>query len=1259
MGGYGKSAPGILFDDKWYLSSYPDVKKSGIRAFSHYLKKGAAQGLNPHPLFSTKYYIDQVGEEGLAGDNPLIHFCKVGKHSPHPAFDTEWYLRNYPDVATAGLNPLVHFLKYGAAEGRLPNQNFDTQWYLSEYHDVNESGMNPLIHYVLYGESEGRYRNGFEKDFSRHQNDLTSDHGISINLEGPDILQSPEGDLDRYIAEITQSGFEPPLDDSIRLLSFDVWDTLLRRKCHPDEIKLQSARFLYIECYSKLKPAFRGVPQLYKARINAENHAAPDGDFEYRFPDAIPLWLQDVMESGVSQDNRQIVRNALEKHEYDAELRATFADPNALVFLSKNKLPHSVFASDFYMSSDFLSRLLRDNGYHDRHIKGYSSSDLMKNKRSGQMFDQIIADFDIAPEEILHIGDNEHADVLVPSEQGIRTYHYKVPGQTSRYGWLDAAFRAHLSGDNAIHEQRLIELLEKTAATNRDPLRQLGARISPIAIGFVLNVIEQSKRFDAGSVFFFTREGVFLKSLYEQIVKQDPYLTTYAEPEVLEVSRISTFGASLQRVDADGLMRLWSQYSTQSPSALCRSLKLDAEAGRKIFEQVGIDFDKSIVYPWQDKDFMDVLNGREFQELASKAVSEHRALLQSYLRNKGVGVEGKSALVVDIGWRGTIQDNLCHLVSEHLHGCYLALFPFLNKQPENSSKDGWLYDRNHGDKAWEMDDVAPLEMLFNCTGGSVTGYLDTEDGVQAVRNVDPDEDRVVLEHVARIQQGIFDAVGPVIDYMALHGLTAADIHQLACSLAKELLSNPTAEFATAFFELNHNETFGTGEFDSISAAQAFVSEFNNLSGSALHQYGAEFLGNVRWPAGFLKLPEIREILHEDKSPKALGLPCEFHRSFYGLHSGSKKIGIYIPAPLVGSGGHRTIFNLAKKFASTGHEVFCFLEGEGAGRQVAYDYLGGARAFVTVGWRDQISLDLAIATIAHSAPFVASLRQAKHKAYLIQDMEALFNPAGDAYRIAEHSYTVGTTNFTIGNWISHVLSVQYDAAGIPAGLGIDTELYHAKDVEGSERETSICFLYQPEKPRRSPALGIEALRLVKARHPDTKIYVYGSDAPIHLDFEVENMGLIRDLAELNDLYNKCSIGLCISMSNPSRIPFEMMAAGVVPVDIYRYNNLMDYQAGTISLAYQSSASLAEAMCVLLEDSEKLQRHRHAGIEFAKTRSLDWEMDVIFNHSLALLNGVHASQPVPHVSYDAMPVLAKCDDTHNVKAFCDWQRRLASM
>lgn len=77
-----KSSP--LFDKKWYLEQYPDVRQYARDAALHYLVHGWQEGRQPSEFF------DGVG-----------------------------YLNRYPDVRDSGLNPLVHYELYGKKEGRM------------------------------------------------------------------------------------------------------------------------------------------------------------------------------------------------------------------------------------------------------------------------------------------------------------------------------------------------------------------------------------------------------------------------------------------------------------------------------------------------------------------------------------------------------------------------------------------------------------------------------------------------------------------------------------------------------------------------------------------------------------------------------------------------------------------------------------------------------------------------------------------------------------------------------------------------------------------------------------------------------------------------------------------------------------------------------------------------------------------------------------------------------------------------------------
>ena len=74
----------LLFDDRFYLATNPDVAAAGLDPLGHYATVGWLEGRDPSAFF-----------------------------------DTDAYLFAYPSVDAAGINPFEHYLCSGAAEGRL------------------------------------------------------------------------------------------------------------------------------------------------------------------------------------------------------------------------------------------------------------------------------------------------------------------------------------------------------------------------------------------------------------------------------------------------------------------------------------------------------------------------------------------------------------------------------------------------------------------------------------------------------------------------------------------------------------------------------------------------------------------------------------------------------------------------------------------------------------------------------------------------------------------------------------------------------------------------------------------------------------------------------------------------------------------------------------------------------------------------------------------------------------------------------------
>ena len=107
---------GPLFDSEFYLRGNPDVRAAGMNPLHHYVKYGAAEQRQPHPLFDPAHYLAGC-PEARNGGNPLLHFLRTSSGpwpATHPLFDCEAYVSVHADAAQ---NPLLHYISHGSHSG--------------------------------------------------------------------------------------------------------------------------------------------------------------------------------------------------------------------------------------------------------------------------------------------------------------------------------------------------------------------------------------------------------------------------------------------------------------------------------------------------------------------------------------------------------------------------------------------------------------------------------------------------------------------------------------------------------------------------------------------------------------------------------------------------------------------------------------------------------------------------------------------------------------------------------------------------------------------------------------------------------------------------------------------------------------------------------------------------------------------------------------------------------------------------------------
>jgi predicted HAD superfamily hydrolase len=602
-----------------------------------------------------------------------------------------------------------------------------------------------------------------------------------------------------------------------KVRTIDVWDTLLRRDCHPECIKLATAQHLFLGWGNQLKPEFRDGWLLYEARLESERTIAEQAkavgkDDEYEITRVLMHWAEAVFASTVPV----ALPRLLAEFELNVEIARSYADPEISFFLRAYEAEKTLFLSDFYMSADALGRLLASKDLSTLVSEGIASCDVGFNKRSGQIFQYIHARHAISPDQHLHIGDNEWSDVASPRSLGVNALHYQPDRlHTERlarerlFSSREALFD-HLRGECST----LAEDASKVLSARQASALSLGVQAAPLFIGFSIWIAEQALHEHLDRLYFFTREGEFFHKVFCALLPHRRLHGHDLPPtDTLAVSRLSTFAPSMTDGSFQEMSRIWSLFKVQSVSGLFTTLGLDIEALSEALDTLGLKAAEVVSNPEASPELRRLFEMPAFAEALRSAMASQAALLQSYLSQSGLKGGGRVG-VVDIGWRGTTQDNIALLTPDtHFSGMYLGLRRFINAQPANVSKAAYGPDENTSDElSMLFTNFAAMELLCNSPYGSVVGYDSSEDGrITPRRHVDQKENEAYSDFVASFQEGVLLAAHHWGPYLERYVVSSNEVHSVALHVWDTLRKAPIEGLVDTYLRTPQQDIFGYGE----------------------------------------------------------------------------------------------------------------------------------------------------------------------------------------------------------------------------------------------------------------------------------------------------------------------------------------------------------------------------------------------------------------------------------------------------------------
>ncbi len=307
---------------------------------------------------------------------------------------------------------------------------------------------------------------------------------------------------------------------------------------------------------------------------------------------------------------------------------------------------------------------------------------------------------------------------------------------------------------------------------------------------------EQAASLGLGKIHFLTREGIIFQRYYDRFAHGAQWPE---QSSLLHASRLSTFAASLASEGSRGLVRFFTPYHDANWAELRASLNVPGRFAPPPLavptELRGAALARFIATQPPLRAWID--------EVARHGHADLAAYMSRY--HPGLASEG-AAVLVDIGWRGSIQDNLALAMPETTwHGTYFGLLPFLNPQPPNCRKTGVLFPPDAA--AHIGANLLPLEFLFDADIGSVTGYRNGEPVHP------PHAQPAAGDFVARFQialEKLAEPMGRMFANATTDGeadtLKATWLHQANAFWAAS--QEMSAGLFEALREFHHDETFG-------------------------------------------------------------------------------------------------------------------------------------------------------------------------------------------------------------------------------------------------------------------------------------------------------------------------------------------------------------------------------------------------------------------------------------------------------------------
>jgi glycosyltransferase involved in cell wall biosynthesis len=216
---------------------------------------------------------------------------------------------------------------------------------------------------------------------------------------------------------------------------------------------------------------------------------------------------------------------------------------------------------------------------------------------------------------------------------------------------------------------------------------------------------------------------------------------------------------------------------------------------------------------------------------------------------------------------------------------------------------------------------------------------------------------------------------------------------------------------------------------------------------------------------------------------------------------------------------------------------------------------------------------------------------------------------EAKELVDGSFKLPLRKITISDWLRQLVQDKFGErvdGVIPNGVNFDI-FFKENDRREEAEHVKILMPYRPELNKGFND-GMEAFRLIKARHPDAHFAVFGPlvNTELRKVHEWVEFNNNKSDAQLRGLYNDTHVFVLPSwIEGFSLPPMEAMACGcaVVTTDAGGFSDYLKDGENALITSIKNPEALAQSVCRLIEDGHERRSVAERGQEFVKR--FTWE------------------------------------------------------